>query len=159
MIDLHAIVSEETSKRNIDPLAVSAIITVESGWRTNTARYEKNFSYLFDVKRYAKLHRVTEATEISFQKTSWGLMHVMGGSARSVCYYTGWLPLLCDPGVGIRVGCDFFVKVCDQYTRLEDQFAAYNGGSVRLLADGRYRNQEYVDKAMKAYDALKGDLV
>lgn len=152
MDDLHAIVIAEASKRNIDPRAICAIISIESSWRTNSARYERHFTYLFDTARFARLHRITEITEALFQKTSWGLMQIMGGSARSMCYYTGWLPQLCEPNTGIRIGCDYFAKVCDEYDRLEDRFAAYNAGHVRLLADGRYRNQEYVDKAMTAYN-------
>lgn len=150
--DLIKLARRECKIRKIDRKIISTIITIESSWRTESARYERYFTWIMDEEKFAKLHGINEATEIIFQKTSWGLMQVMGGTARDVGY-NGWLPNLCDPVIGVRVGCEYFVKVCSEYVNLEDQFAAYNGGrgAIKRNSDGHYINQDYVDKAMLIY--------
>lgn len=151
--DLMRIARREANILKIDPKVISAIATVESGWRPASARYERSFSYLSEPERWAKLHGITKDTEIMFQKTSWGLMQVMGGTARRIGY-KGWLPNICDPELGVQIGCEYFLKTCSEYQDVKDQLAAYNGGSIKKRSDGSYRNQDYVDKALEIYDRL-----
>lgn len=88
-----------------------------------------------------------------FQKTSWGLMQIMGGTARDLGF-AGPLTDLMDPELGIFWGCRYFQAHCSQYVQLLDQIAAYNAGQVRRMQDGTYLNQGYVDKMIDALTAL-----
>ena len=42
----------------------------------------------------------------------------------------------------------FFEKYCGKYVYNTDKIAAFNHGCVTRLTNGRYFNQEYVDKVM-----------
>jgi hypothetical protein len=151
--DLTRIVKLECNARKIDFNVISTIIHVESSWRPNSARYERKYAWTKDIEKFSKLHGITKDTEMGFQKTSWGLMQVMGGTARDIGY-SGWLPDLCDPEIGVHVGCEYFQNVCGQYLDIRDQFAAYNGGSIKRKLDKTYRNQEYVDKALFVFKKI-----
>ncbi len=130
---------------------IAGIITVESNWHPKRARYERQYTYLYQTARFAKVHGIPEETEVIFQKTSWGLMQVMGASAREGKEgYIEWLPDLCDPMRGVIWGCNHFQTRCSQYLDIKDQIAAYNAGSVRRRPDGSYENQGYVDAVMAA---------
>lgn len=150
--NLRQVVRIECDQLKIDPKIISAIITVESSWRPKVARYEKNYIYTFKADDYAEKHGITLQTEIGFQKHSWGLMQLMGGTARQIGY-TDWVPDLCKPEYGIYWGCMYFKKNCMEYVKVSDQIAAYNAGSVRRKEDGSYKNQEYVDKVMALLDS------
>ena len=68
--------------KRVEPALIMAIVSVESGGDPCATRYEPHYHYLFKPETFAKLNRITENTEIIQQKTSWGLMQVMGGVAR-----------------------------------------------------------------------------
>jgi soluble lytic murein transglycosylase-like protein len=81
---------------------VNAIITVESGWDPWACRYEKDYRWLTSISQ--RPHNCSGDTEQMAQKTSWGLMQVMGAVARERGMMD-WLSLLCDPVVGLEIGC------------------------------------------------------
>ncbi len=141
------VLENECLIRGIRPQVIEAIIKVESADVVKSARYERNFFFTYKVESYAKLHKITVATEKMFQKCSWGLMQLMGGTARWAGF-TGWLPDLLEPEQNLYWGCEYFRKVCLKYINVNDQISVYNAGSVRRKSDGRYLNQEYVDKVM-----------
>ena len=69
-------------------------------------------------------------TERIGRATSWGLMQVMGETARCVGF-RGWFPELCLPAVGLEWGCRYLRRLADRY--LADGgwptvMRAYNGG-------------------------------
>lgn len=153
LADLQALAQKKAEEYGLDPKVIAAIITVESAWNPNSARFERDFAYVDKISFYAKLFGITAATEMMFQQTSWGPMQVMGGTARNPLGYRGWLPDLCKPEIGIDLGCRYFLAKCKQYGRISDQFAAYNAGSVTLGMDGKYspQVQDYVKRALAAY--------
>lgn len=153
MAPIIPIVTTAAERFEINRFIIQALIIVESSGNPKAARHERQFTYLCDPAAYAKALGITEETERIFQKTSWGLMQVMGGTARDMGF-SGALTDLLDPTVGIEWGCRYFLSRCSEYETLLDQIAAYNAGSVRRIADGSYRNQSYVDKVIEALTAL-----
>lgn len=157
MQDLKAIkaikelVAIECQHRQINPKVIEAIISVESAtWSPTVAKYEKNFTNIYRADLFAKMFKVSLATEITLQKFSWGIMQIMGGTARDLGF-NEWIPDLCKPEIGIHWGCEYFQKRCMDYVDLKDQIATYNAGSVRRKSNGEYTNQEYVDKVMSFF--------
>lgn len=138
---------------DLDPNLVLSICQVESNFRYQSARYEANFNYLFKADDYAKSQNITFDTEATFQKISWGIMQIMGGTARHLGF-SGWLPTLSELEVGLFWSCRYLDNLCHKYSSLEDQIASYNAGSPRKLKDGKYLNQLYVDKVLGVYSKL-----
>ena len=136
----------------VDPALASAMIMVESGWNSWRSRFEPPFKWLWQPDDYAARLGQSLVTEKNQQKTSWGLLQIMGGTARE-CGYGGLLTMLCLPEIGLDWGLRYLAKKAKLYPEMTDQIAAYNAGTPKRLADGRYKNQEHVDKVLKAMGA------
>jgi hypothetical protein len=128
---------------------ISGLISVESNWHPKRARYEPAFNYFSQPYKWAALQSISQDTEMTLQRTSWGLMQLMGATARSLSYDL-WLPDLCDPMTGIIWGCEYFKSRAAHYPDVKDQISAYNAGTPRKRGDGTYENQAYVDKVLAA---------
>ncbi len=126
---------------------VMAIVQVESGGNTNAMRYEKSFGYYTKPEFYSKVQMISLETEKALQRFSYGLMQIIGGTARYLGY-EGRLIDLCLPSNGIMWGCHYLANICDEYLDLPDQIAVYNAGRVKKTDSGKYVNQDYVDKVM-----------
>jgi soluble lytic murein transglycosylase-like protein len=117
----------------LDPSLVCAVIEQESGFSPWEIRYEPGFYSKYESPQ--KVLTVTDATARAF---SWGLMQVMGQTAREVGFL-GPLPQLCDPEVGINVGCEVLrLKLAKANGDVRQGLAFYNGGS----------NVKYPDEVM-----------
>ena len=147
--ELSLIAKEIAEEVGVNGDLVCAIIHVESSWRICAMRYEANYQYTIDTKKHARFLGITEATEANLQKHSYGLMQIMGGTAREFGY-KDWLPGLCDPEEGVVYGCKYLAKMVKKYENVSDQVAAYNAGAARRGADGLYGNQGYVNAVMAA---------
>lgn len=139
------VLKEECTRLQISIDTLDAIIHVESSWNPWAVRYERQYAYLLTPEEFAKSSRITLETEAVLQRCSWGLCQLMGGTARDLGY-TGMLTCLLDPEVNILYGAHLFARIAGHYVHQDDQIAAYNAGSVKRKADGRYLNQGYVDK-------------
>lgn len=139
----------------LDYALLSAMIAVESGGDTFACRFEAGYPFLFKPKEMAKLVNTTINTEINLQRCSWGLMQIMGATARE-CGLRTPIPTLTDPEIGLLYGCRYLRKQLRRYNNnVTDAIAAYNAGSVvlRPSADGtsyHYSNQAHVIKVMAA---------
>ena len=134
----------------LKPELIAAFIEVESGGSSYRGRYEPKYSYLSDVNAHAKRCMITPETETIFQKTSWGLMQVMGAVARERGFIDD-LPKLTDPYFGIFYGCAHLAWLIKSYGYSGDNLiSAYNAGSPRK-GPLKYSNQDYVDKVNKWY--------
>lgn len=133
-----------SEKYQLDPVLVASVVMTESGGNAKAARYEKGYHWVTDTAFWAKKCHITEATELMLQSCSWGLMQVMGATARDVGY-TGFIPDLCIPELGLDVGCHYLHRLMVRHGSINDAVAAYNAGSVRI-SNGKYDNQEYVDR-------------
>ncbi len=140
----------------LEPSLVGAFVAVESGGVADRTRYEKNWGfYHHPTSVFAADLGITEQTEMVAQAHSYGLLQIMGATARDMGY-TSFLHGLCRPVIGLEFGCRFIAKKKEQYPVLSDLVASYNAGTPRRGDDGRYRNQEYIDLVLKNYELFKG---
>lgn len=146
------------TRKGLDPLLVAAIVQVESAGDEWAMRFEPHwYDRLNDVDPPRGVSVATERMQLS---TSWGLMQVLGVTAREFGCDTPFLGVLCQPVVGIEYGCQVLRSKFERYDGdTLDAVAAYNAGSVRLSDDGAYSNQGYVDKVMREYARQRGDVV
>lgn len=153
--EIVSLVVKHTKDTGIDPALVLGIIQTESGGNPYAARYEQNYRWtLPQAKRPATC---SQNTETSMQKTSWGLMQIMGAVAREHGF-TDWLSMLVTPDVNISLGVKHIQKLMTRFQEkygIDGVIAAYNAGSPRVEADGKFFNQKYVDAVKKSTDDLK----
>ena len=140
------LISQSSNKYQLDPLLLAAIISVESSGDPLASRYEKSYNYLVDTKLHARKNNITHETEEILQKTSHGLVQIMGGTARFLGFQ-GSLVKLYRPNININYGAMYISKLKEKYDKLEDVIAAYNAGSAKMI-NGEYANQNYVDKVL-----------
>jgi len=130
-----------------------AVIQVETGGFAYRTRFEDHYRWGNNFQHYATKLGITYMTEYVHQKTSWGLMQIMGGTARE-CGFELHLPMLCLPEHGIWWGTYYLDKQLKRYSdsinKETDALAAYNAGKARRDKFGKYKNQDYVDKVLKA---------
>jgi hypothetical protein len=132
---------------------VGAMVLTESAGETWAVRYEQGYRYLFQPAR-VKPEGCSMASEINAQQCSWGLMQIMGGTARELGF-RGWMPELCRPEIGLEYGAKYLAKQIKRFGSVEAGVAAYNMGSPKKGQDGQYLNQtEYVDPVMKRMKIL-----
>lgn len=125
-------------RSDLDPVLVAAIIWQESKGDPFAVRYEDNFflNYLRGKNRkklpgfWPPESVCTEATELRLRATSFGLMQIMGETAREAGFELPYLTCLCDPVINLTVGCQIFagiLKKKDGDTR--KALLKWNGGS------------------------------
>jgi len=108
----------------LDPALVCAIIEQESSWDTHAIRYEPAFR-----SRYVAPLGLPATEEIA-RSISWGLMQVMGQSAREHGFAGKFLSALCDPLSGVTAGCSVFTAKMSQASGdIWRALALWNGGS------------------------------
>ena len=108
------IIYSRAAEFKIDPLIVASIIWVESKGFVYAARFEPNYKYTFRVDHFAKYQGITKTTELNLQKTSFGLMQIMGATARWL-KYDGALPALYKPENNIYWGCKYLNYLQNQH--------------------------------------------
>jgi soluble lytic murein transglycosylase-like protein len=122
------------------------MVHAESGGNPFAVRYEDHYRWL--IKPLDKYHWHAETEKIG-QKTSWGLLQVMGAVARERGFKGRYLAQLCDPEEGLKYGCKHLKWNYNRYNNWYDAVSAYNQGSNRKNSEGNYQNQSYVDKVMQ----------
>jgi soluble lytic murein transglycosylase-like protein len=144
--DLWPIIVHVAARHDLEPELVAAVVLTESAGIPEAVRYEPRYRWLHHPER-VRPRLSSLATETEGQKTSWGLMQVMGGVAREQGFQ-GWFPALCRPAEGLEWGCRYLARLIVRFGSVEAGVSAYNQGSPRRGPDGRYRNQAYVDRVM-----------
>ncbi len=144
----------ESRRQGLDSHWIEALIEVESAGRPWMMRYEEGWSYFEKPEYWADRLGQTLDTELHAQKFSFGPMQIMGSTARSLGF-SGYLPELCLPPVGIHYGCLYLAQKLRKYGSYMDAVAAYNAGTVKKKESGEYVNQSYVDKVFKAQSLHK----
>lgn len=141
---------EIARKHGLAPEIVLSIIEVESGGDQYAVRYEPNWRWFLRISYWASKLRITDKTERMLQSCSFGPMQIIGATSRELGF-TGSLVRLCSL-TGVEYGCKYLRKQLDRYEgNVKHAIAAYNAGSARIKRNGKYRNQQYVDKVMAAY--------
>ena len=142
--ELISLAHHTATQHGLDADLVCAVIEQESSWRTYEIRYEQDFfdRYCFPLFKNPEIS-VTEARARAF---SWGLMQVMGQTAREFGY-AGPLPSLCVPQRGIEIGCKVLAhKIAVNEGNVRYALTAWNGGANLKYADevlaklAKYRN-------------------
>lgn len=105
----------------LDPSLICAIIEQESGWNTWAIRFEPAF--------YSKyVPRNLNPTEATSRAFSWGLMQIMGEVAREEGF-SGFLPSLCDPTIGLAAGIKHFkTRMALAHGNVSGALQFWNGG-------------------------------
>jgi len=137
---------------------VKAIIQVESSNNQYAIRYEPRFRWITNLNGYSSGLQ-TKETEKQAQKTSWGLMQIMGGTARDLGFNGVFLSELLDVRTNVNWGCLYLAGLRERFSNLEDSIAifddnmiaAYNAGSPRRNDDGTFVNQAYVNKILRTW--------
>jgi hypothetical protein len=120
-------------KHRLPVVLVRAMAAHESaGGITCACRFEQDFydCYLKGKTPDFRPEHCSWDTERIGRATSWGLMQVMGETAR--CNgFRGWFPELCQPAAGLEWGCLYLRRLADRYLADSDWptvMRAYNGG-------------------------------
>jgi Transglycosylase SLT domain len=111
--DLVAFARAAATKHALDPPLVCAVIEQESAWDRHAIRYEPGFRTRYVAplglppKEGPPGRRLVEpgGTEEIARSISWGLMQVMGQVAREHGFDGKFLSALCDPALGLDIGC------------------------------------------------------
>lgn len=116
--------------RGLDPALVCAICEQESAWDQWAIRWEPAF-----YAKYIAPLNLDNQTEATTRAISWGLMQVMGQTAVEHGY-KGFLSQLCDPEIGIQIGCKVLAaKIARAGGDVRKGVLAYNGGSRPAYVD------------------------
>jgi len=153
---------------NIPSQLVRAIVLTESNGSIYAYRVEPPYRYLFNIKTEVPFRSLTPAevrserapadfphytfssrdTEWWGQQASWGPMQIMGAVARE-CGFEREFTRLCSASTGIQYGIRHLAKLIHRFHThfgYRGVAAAYNAGSPRHTTDGKFVNQEYVDR-------------
>lgn len=117
-----ALATKYATKYGLDPFLVCAVIEQESGWNPWAMRFEPAF-----LERYISAMNL-ESTEAHARATSYGLMQTMGQVAREKGFQGKFLTQLCDPDVGVDMGCRKLQECFSVHGDPETSLLAYNGG-------------------------------
>lgn len=150
-------VKKETAGKEICPITIMAICKIESAFDIMAVRTEKSNPWLFRTDYYAKKNNITIHTEETLQHCSFGLMQIMGSTARSPLNFHGNLLRLTDPMLNVHYGVKYFAWLRRRYPAgtPEDIVSAYNGGHpMRRKGKEGYVNQHYVDSWRTAQSSL-----
>jgi soluble lytic murein transglycosylase-like protein len=131
---LIALARRAAGAEGLDEAVVCAVVEQESSWNPWAIRYEP----LFFAKYVAPLYTNNKvgATEAYARGFSWGLMQVMGQTAREMGANSPNLSALCDPAVGLAVGCKVLRKKLEGAGGdLRKGLQAWNGGANPDYAD------------------------
>ncbi len=134
---------------SLDPALVCAVVEQESGWVPWAWNPEPRYRHIVNVKNGLPFRTLTPEemrseeppadfscppgvdrdTEWWGQQASWGLMQVMGAVARERGFKGRFLSELCEPGLGLEVGCEYLAH---RLTRAHNDTRAallrWNGG-------------------------------
>lgn len=144
----HDLVKQNEEFYKLPKNLLPAIIMKESSWNENVMRFEPHYSYLYDVKGFARRIGASEETEKVLQMSSFGLCQIMGAVAREY-NYQGWLTDLLKPELNIKYGARHLKAYLAKYPAgITDAISSYNQGSPRKDQKGKYTNQDYVDSVL-----------
>lgn len=138
----------------LSPLLVAAMVQTESAGDTMATRYEPNYRWTVDIATNALNCHISLVTEEIHQQTSWGLLQIMGGTARDLGM-TDTLPELLDEYTGLNYGCKYLARHIDKHKDIDKAIVSYNAGSPRYKKGSReFVNQSYLDKVKNLLEQL-----
>ncbi len=122
---LIALARQKAAEHQLYPELVCAVCEQESAWNPWAIRYEPAFYERYVAPLWARGAPPPAGgrTEAAARAFSWGLMQVMGQVAREAGFAGSSLAELCDPAVGLEVGCRVLAR----------KLAAAEGNVTRAL--------------------------
>ena len=142
--ELLALAHDAARAHSLWPELVCAVIEQESSWDRWAVRYEPAFYKRYIEPQIARPdghHAVPHAgargaalteTEARARAFSWGLMQVMGQTAREHGFSGSSLAQLCDPATGLDLGCRVLAaKLAAAEDNVVRALLLWNGGGNR----------------------------
>lgn len=148
------VITDVASRENVPVTLLAAIVFTESGGNRYAARFEKDYKWVCQTKKFALEAGTTETTEMMLQMTSWGLGQIMGAVARENGLGGPLLRLL-DPEINLTIACKLIKRLAAKHSQRDDIIASYNAGTPVKTIEGKYRNQAYVDKVNAAISIIQ----
>lgn len=150
--NITALAHDAAKRYQLPAPLVLAIVQAESGGDPWAIRYEPGFFQRYIAgKPVLARAPCSEQTEATMQATSWGLMQVMGATARERGFRGVFLSEMCDPRIGLDWGCCHLDHLTKKHLKVGGWaavVAAYNAGSPKK-ENGQFVNQAYVDKIVR----------
>jgi soluble lytic murein transglycosylase-like protein len=115
---------------NLDPLIIAAVVLQESAGNPWVSRFEVGYFHRYVDAVPLRLYvprEITETTERMSRATSWGLMQIMGGTARQHGYKK-LLTQLLDPLENIELGALILANFLRNTGSYTEALLRYNGG-------------------------------
>jgi Transglycosylase SLT domain len=114
-------------KHALDYWTLVAQVEKESSGNPEAKRLESGYRWFYPSGS------TPTGDEMEFQRTSWGLLQIMGATARELGYTepaTPWpsSPLKSDPAAALDLGCRYLVNQLRRYGNISDALSAYNAG-------------------------------
>ena len=123
--DLIRMASTTAKAHGLLPSLVCAVCEHESVWNEWAIRYEPAFE-----KRYDPADPMHEPTEHYSRAFSYGLMQIMGETARELGFTGAYLSELCDAITGLEYGCRKLSHCLALHPNdMTAALLAYNGGA------------------------------
>ena len=128
--ELIALARQKAAEHQLYPELVCAVCEQESAWDPWAVRFEPAFYTRYVAPLYASSDHAWTVTEAHARATSCGLMQVMGQVAREHGFASAYLSELCDPAVGLEVGCRVLAaKLAAAEGNVQRALLLWNGGS------------------------------
>lgn len=135
MNDLTELIHSAARRHQISPQIIAAVIFEESRGKQWRTRFETHwFRKLLATPRenligYVPPESVCSGnTERAHRATSWGLMQVLGETARERGFKGESLTLLLDQTINVEIGCGYLAHLIALKGDEEAGVLAYNGG-------------------------------
>ena len=144
---------------DLDPYLITALCEIESSFEPDATRYEPNYPYTIPAAALdpgVRPYSCTRETENFLQCCSFGLLQIMGATARELGM-KGWLSQLFCADEGLFWGVKYLHKQWRRHYKshgLRGVISTYNAGSIRRHKSVAFKNQAYVDKVMTRYESL-----
>ena len=137
MSEYSELIRSNARKYGVDPVLIAAIIVQESSEYPFSFRYEEGFYQwlLRTLKKRPILlgyvprkYGITLATERKARAFSYGLMQIMGETAREYGFDRESLLELTNPELNIELGCKIVQKLFIKHANEEKVLLRWNGG-------------------------------
>jgi soluble lytic murein transglycosylase-like protein len=153
MTELEELAIKIAEETKLNPALALAVCKVESSWNPYAIRFELLFKKNYIDGKKVKIFgwQCSENTERIALATSWGLMQIMGATARGMGFDKVFLSELLVPETNLRLGCNLLSRLLEKWGKLDGAISAYNAGKPTV------RNAVYVNKVkqeMKRYESL-----
>lgn len=133
MTDLKLLIPQYCEIYDLPIPLVASIILQESSGESWATRWEEGFYLKYVAKKQRNdlighiPKNISLATEKLHRACSWGVMQIMGQTARELGFAEDSLVKLCLPQLGLKYGCLYLIR-CMDGRNIEQAMLKWNGG-------------------------------